>query len=66
MGFSPWVTDFGEPIYAPQDFDLNNKIKQAVDRDAMRCRLDACLLPQWLLRIPIIDRVLRRNQTRSR
>ncbi|CDO70039.1 hypothetical protein BN946_scf184551.g7 [Trametes cinnabarina] len=41
MGFSPWVTDFGEPIYAPQDFDLNNKIKQAVDRDAMRYRLDA-------------------------
>ncbi|KAL7284430.1 hypothetical protein ACG7TL_001720 [Trametes sanguinea] len=41
MGFSPWVTDFGEPIYAPQDFDLNNKIKQAVDRDAMCCRLDA-------------------------
>ncbi|TFK81407.1 hypothetical protein K466DRAFT_438261, partial [Polyporus arcularius HHB13444] len=33
LGFSPWTADIGTPIHAPDDFDLEARIKAALSGD---------------------------------
>ncbi len=43
LGFSPWTADIGTPIHAPDDFDLEARIKAALSGDLENESLDASL-----------------------
>ncbi|KAL7279948.1 hypothetical protein ACG7TL_006359 [Trametes sanguinea] len=63
--FSPWDTDFGEPIHAPEDFELNKQIQRAVERDLLRASLEGTAAGEDEDDLPLEDVRDRRQEARG-